>query len=221
MSRTTLSMTDPLYRYYLRYSLREEAILTLLREETAKLPTANMQIAPEEGQFLAFIIRLLGAQKTLDIGTYTGYSALIVAMSMPKEGQVIACDISTEWTEIARKYWQLADQEQKIDLRLAPALTTLENLIKEGEENTFDFIFIDADKKNYIHYYEYSLKLLRPGGVLAADNVLWSGRVADSADNDEGTLGIREFNRKVHEDPRVFITMLPIADGLTLARKKE
>lgn len=219
MTKTTLTMTESIYQYYLANSLREDPTLTKLRKETAKLSSSKMQIAPEQGQFLAFLIKMLNAKKSLDIGVYTGYSSLVVAMAMSEGGKVVGCDINTEWTQIAKKYWKLAGQEKKIELKIAPAVNTLEQLLSDGEENTFDFIFIDADKKNYINYYELSLKLLRPGGVIAVDNVLWGGRVADPHDDDENTLAIREFNDKVFNDPRVFISMIPIADGLTLIIK--
>lgn len=219
MTRTTITMTEPLYQYYLDNSLQEDPILTALRQETAKMSAAKMQIAPEEGQFLAFIVDLLGAKKTLDIGVFTGYSSLVVAMALPDEGKVIACDINNEWTKVAKKYWQLANQEKKIELRIAPALETLESLIKNNESNTFDFVFIDADKKNYSGYYDYALQLLKPGGVIAVDNVLWGGAVIDPNDNDENTLAIREFNTKIYQDSRIKMTMLPIADGLSLIRK--
>ncbi|MBA2655130.1 MAG: class I SAM-dependent methyltransferase [Gammaproteobacteria bacterium] len=218
MTQTTLAMTQTIYQYYIANSLREDPILTQLRKETAKLSSSKMQIAPEEGQLLAFIIQILGATKTLDIGVYTGYSSLVAAMAMP-QGKVISCDINNEWTKIAKKYWQLANQEHKIDLRIAPALETLDNLIKAGQENSFDFIFIDADKKNYDEYYERGLQLLRQGGVMAVDNVLWGGQVADLADNDENTTAIRNLNKKVLQDSRVTMTMIPIADGLTLVTK--
>lgn len=220
MTRTTLAMTEALYQYYLDNSLREDPVLTKLRAETDKLSAAKMQIAPEEGQFLSFIVQLLGAKRTLDIGTFTGYSSLVVAMAMPEAGKVIACDINREWTNIAKKYWQLAGQAQKIELRLNDALNTLEDLIEKGETNSFDFAFIDADKKNYAAYYDLSVELIRPGGVIAIDNVLWDGRVANLFDTDENTQAIRNLNKKVFSDSRVFITMIPIADGLTLVRKK-
>ncbi len=219
MTRQTLAMTEELYDYYLQHSLREPSLLTQLRQETSKLSTSRMQIAPEEGQFMAFIVQLLGAKKTLDIGVYTGYSSLIVALALPDNGQVIACDINTEWTKIAQKYWKLASQEHKINLRLAPALNTLTDLLKNGEENTFDFAFIDADKKSYQDYYELSLALLRQGGVIAIDNVLWGGRLADLSQSDEDTVALRNFNHSLLNDSRVSMTMIPIADGLTLARK--
>jgi predicted O-methyltransferase YrrM len=220
MSRTTLQLTEAVYQYYLANSLHEAAILEQLRADTKKMSTANMQIAPEEGQLLAFIVKLLSAKKTLDIGVFTGYSALVVAMAMSEDGKVIACDINSEWTKIAQKYWVKAGQEHKIELKLAPASETLQGLLAQGEQNSFDFAFIDADKKNYRNYYEYALSLLRSGGVIAVDNVLWSGDVADATKNDEDTIAIREFNKHVHQDTRIVLSMLPIADGLTLAMKR-
>lgn len=219
MSDVTLNLTPKTYEYLLQYSLRESPILKQLREETHQLSTARMQISPEQGQLMAFLVELIGAKKTIDIGTFTGYSALVVALALPKEGRVIACDINIPWTDIAKRYWRLAGMEQKIDLHLAPALETLDQLLQQ-EKNTFDFIFIDADKKNYDVYYEYAIKLLRKNGVIAIDNVLWSGSVADVTVQDQRTCAIRELNAKILQDERVSITMIPISDGLTLARKR-
>lgn len=220
MTRTTLTMNQTLYQYYLQNSLREPPILEQLRLETAKLSAAKMQIAPEQGQFLSFLIKLIGAKKTIDIGVFTGYSSLVVALALPDEGRVIACDTNIEWTKIAKKYWQLAEQDKKIALHLAPAQQTLDHLLQQGEANTFDFIFIDADKQNYDVYYEYSLKLVRPGGIIAIDNVLWGGLVADEANQEESTVAIRLLNQKIHQDDRVILSMLPLADGLTLVIKR-
>jgi predicted O-methyltransferase YrrM len=179
-----------------------------------------MQISPEQGQFMGLLVKLLKAKKTLDIGVFTGYSSLVIALALPEDGKVIACDRDPESTAIARRYWQAAGVEPKIDLRLAPALETLEQLIAEGEAGSVDFAFIDADKRNYSNYYERALTLLRPGGVVAIDNVLWSGSVADPEVTDNRTIAIREFNQKLHQDSRVEISMLPLADGLTLAMKQ-
>ena len=220
MGKKNLGLDSQVYDYLLSVSVREAEILTKLREETNLLPQNVMQISPDQGQFMAFIIQLLGAKKTLDIGVFTGYSSLVVALALPKDGKVIACDIDPKSTEIARRYWHTAGVTDKIDLCIAPALDTLNRLIAEGQTGSFDFAFIDADKKNYPQYYEKSLKLLRPGGVIAVDNVLWSGRVADSEDTDKRTIAIREFNQKLYSDKRVQISMLPIADGLTLAIKQ-
>ena len=220
MSDITLNLTPALYSYLRNNSLREPEILKKLRAETRKTSEPQMQISPEQGQFMGLLIELLGAKKTLDIGTFTGYSALVVALSLPENGKVIACDISTEWTTIAKQYWKAAKVSHKIDLKLTPALETLDKLLAGGEGNTFDFAFIDADKENYLSYYERSLALLRTGGLIAIDNVLWSGRVADPAVEDSVTVSIREFNSKISMDNRVTISMLPVGDGLTLARKK-
>jgi caffeoyl-CoA O-methyltransferase len=220
MSAETINLTPRLYHYLQSVSLREPQVLRELREETQKLSSARMQISPEQGQFMGLLIKLLNAKKALDIGTFTGYSALAVALAMPKEGKVIACDVSKEWTSIAKKFWEKAEVQDKIDLRLAPALDTLDALLKSGEANTFDFAFIDADKKNYYHYYEKALALLRSGGLVAIDNVLWNGKVADSSITDADTCAIRDLNAKLHQDERITISLLPIGDGLTLARKQ-
>jgi predicted O-methyltransferase YrrM len=219
MATKTLGLDERLYQYLLSVSLREPEILTQLRQETARLPAANMQIAPEQGQFLALLVKLLKAKKTLDIGVFTGYSSLVVALALPSDGKVIACDVSEEYTSIARRYWQQAGVIDKIDLRIAPALVTLEQLLAAKEAGTFDFIFIDADKSNYDNYYELALQLVRPGGLIAIDNVLWSGQVADPQVQDNRTNAIRALNEKLHQDQRVTISMLAIADGLTLAMK--
>ncbi|QNP30644.1 class I SAM-dependent methyltransferase [Cylindrospermopsis curvispora] len=219
MTNQTLGLGTDIYNYLLRNSLRELDILSELRRETAKLPMSMMQISPEQGQFMALLIKILGAKKTLDIGVFTGYSSLVVALSLPDDGKIIACDISEEYTSMARIYWQKAGVADKIDLQLAPALETLDKLLAAGEGGTFDFAFIDADKANYENYYERSLELVRPGGLIAVDNVLWSGRVADPEIQDNQTSKIRAFNQKVHQDSRITLSLVPIADGLTLARK--
>ncbi|MCP2730230.1 class I SAM-dependent methyltransferase [Limnofasciculus baicalensis] len=216
----TIGLDNPLYNYLLSISLREPAILQQLRAETARLPAAMMQIAPEQGQFMALLIQLIGAKKTLEIGVFTGYSSLAVALALPGDGKVIACDVSEEYTAVARRYWNLAGVSDKVDLRLAPALETLDKLLAEGEAETFDFAFIDADKENYQGYYERALQLIRPGGLIAIDNVLWGGRVADSQIQDISTRAIRAFNNKLHQDERVTLSLVPIADGLTLALKR-
>ncbi|WP_017654728.1 class I SAM-dependent methyltransferase [Fortiea contorta] len=220
MAKQTLGLTPDLYEYLLSVSLREPEILTQLRQETAQQPMARMQIAPEQGQFLALLVQLMQAKKTLELGVFTGYSALVVALALPSTGKVIACDTSEEWTAIARRYWQQAGVADKIDLHIAPALETLAQLLAGGEAESFDFAFIDADKSNYENYYERSIQLIRPGGLIAIDNVLWSGRVADPQVQDNRTKKIRAFNRKLHQDERVSLSLIPIADGLTLVRKK-
>ncbi len=219
MSNQTLGLSPQLYHYFQSISLRESEILSQLRQETARHPMAMMQIAPEQGQFMAWLVQLMGAKKTLDIGVFTGYSSLVVALALPVEGKIIACDTSEEYTAIARRYWQQAGVSQKIELHLAPALETLDKLIAQGEVESFDFAFIDADKGNYDNYYERALQLVRQGGVIAIDNVLWGGKVADPEEQDNSTQKIREFNEKLHQDSRIFLSLVPIADGLTLALK--
>jgi|SRR6476469_5014846 len=220
MSKQTIGLDNQLYDYLLSASLREPEILRQLRQETANLPNAMMQIAPEQGQFMALLVQLMGATKTLEVGVFTGYSSLSVALALPPEGKIIACDVSEEYTSVARRYWQAAGVADKIDLRLAPAIDTLDRMLAEGQAGTFDFAFIDADKNNYEGYYERSLQLVRPGGLIAIDNVLWSGRVADSQDRDKSTQSIRNLNNKLLHDERVTLSLVPIADGLTLALKR-
>ncbi|MFQ4141266.1 class I SAM-dependent methyltransferase [Chlorogloeopsis sp. ULAP02] len=216
----TLHLPNHLYEYLLSVSLREPELLLQLREETARHPRANMQVAPEQGQFLAFLVKLIGARKTLELGVFTGYSSLSVALALPPDGKILACDISEEFTAIARRYWQKAGVADKIDLRLAPATETLEKLLAESSAETFDFAFIDADKENYYRYYELVLKLIRPGGLIVIDNVLWSGRVTEADIQDLATNAIREFNSKLHQDERIDLSLISVADGLTLARKR-
>ena len=218
MSNKTLCITKELYNYMLSISLREPDVLRELRNETAQDENANMQISPEQGQFMGLLVKLLGAKQTIDLGVYTGYSSLCIGLALPSDGRVIACDINREWTDIARRYWRKAGVEDKIELRLAPAQQTLEDLLEQGVD-IFDFAFIDADKKNYDMYYEYCLQLIRPGGLIAIDNVLWDGAVADAAINDADTVAIRNLNQKIHTDSRVEISLVPIADGLALVRK--
>ena len=220
MANSTLGLEHQLYDYLLSISLREPDILASLREETAKHPMAMMQIAPEQGQFMELMVQLMGATKTLEIGVFTGYSSLCVALALPPNGQIIACDVSEEYTAIARRYWEAAGVANKISLQLGPAINTLDKLIAEGQAGTFDFAFIDADKENYEAYFERSLQLVRNGGLIVIDNVLWSGRVADPQVQDESTVAIRSFNDKLRNDPRVTLSVVPIADGLTLALKR-
>jgi len=219
MSKQTLGLEQNLYDYLLSVSLREPTILTQLRQETAQMPRSIMQISPEQGQFMALLVKLIGAKKTLEVGVFTGYSSLVVALALPADGKIVACDVSEEYTSVARRYWQDAGVADKIDLHIAPALETLDKLLTAGEAVTFDFAFIDADKGNYENYYERSLELIRPGGLIAIDNVLWSGKVADTEIQDNQTNKIRALNRKLHQDSRITLSLVPIADGLTLAMK--
>jgi caffeoyl-CoA O-methyltransferase len=220
MTRQTLPLDDRLYRYLLDVSLREPDVLRRLREETASHPAAEMQIAPEQGQFMALLVRLLGARRTLEVGVFTGYSALAVALALPADGRVVACDVSEEYTAVARRWWREAGVEDRIDLRLGPARDTLRRLAADGQAETFDFAFLDADKEPYAEYYELLLGLLRPGGLLMVDNVLAGGRVADPSATDPGVEGIRALNARLRDDERVDLSLLPVADGLALARKR-
>lgn len=220
MSNRTLNLNDTVYDYLLAHSLRESPLLKQLREETATLEMARMQISPEQGQLLNLLVKLLGARQIIEIGVFTGYSALCMAEALPGDGRLVACDINQEWTDMARRYWQQAGVHKKIELLLAPADKTLQKLIDHGNANSFDFAFIDADKNNYQTYYEQCLKLIRKGGIIAIDNTLWNGDVADPAVNDADTLAIRALNDTLHSDSRVDISLLPIGDGLTLALKR-
>lgn len=220
MSSRTLSVTDDIQRYLLEHSVREPEVLARLRAVTSPMPEAEMQIGPEQGQFMALLARLIGARRCIEVGTFTGYSSLVVALALPEDGRIIACDVSGEWTSIARQFWRAAGVAHKIDLRLQPAARTLQELIAAGGENQFDFAFIDADKTGYTDYYERLLVLLRPGGLLVADNTLWSGRVADPGANDGATVALRDFNDRLHADERIDLSLIPIGDGLTLARKR-
>jgi len=220
MSNKTLNLPNYIHEYLLEYGGTEPAILTRLREETARLPMAGMQIAPEQGRLLDFLVRLCGVRRAVEVGVFTGYSALCQALAMPADGHLIGCDINAEWTSIAQRYWREAGVDDRIELRLGPAMDTLDGLLGELGENSQDFAFIDADKEHYAGYYERCLKLLRPGGVVAVDNVLWSGRVARPDRRDADTEALRAFNTALREDHRVHFVMLPVADGLTLAMKK-
>ena len=220
MSRQTLTLSDALYDYLLGVSLREPPLLASLREETAGLPGAVMQISPEQGQFMAFLAELTGARRVLEVGTFTGYSALVVALALPAEGRIVTCDVDEKMTAIARRYWAEAGVADKIDLRLGPAVETLDGLLADGQEGSFDFAFIDADKGNYGSYYERALALLHQGGLILIDNVLWSGAVADPERQDADTSAIRALNAKLHGDERVSLSLLPVSDGITLARKR-
>ena len=220
MSSRTIVLNDALYEYLLSVSLREPDVLCRLRQETARMPQHNMQISPEQGQFMALLVELTGARKCLEVGTFTGYSALSVALALPEDGRLVACDISEEFTSRAKPYWEEAGVARKIDLRLGPALETLDALIADGESGAFDFAFIDADKVNYQGYFQRALDLIRPGGLILVDNVLWSGAVVDPARDDEDTKAIRDFNEARAGDPRISLSLVPIGDGLTLARKR-
>lgn len=220
MSSRTLSLDDRLTAYLRSVSLREGLVLERLRAETAHLPMAVMQISPEQGQFMALLLQLIGARRCLEIGTFTGYSALVCALALPADGQLVALDISEEWTAIGRRYWHEAGVADRIDLRLGPARESLGRLLDQGGRGSFDFMFIDADKTGYSDYYEQGLELLRPGGLMAFDNVLWGGRVADPANQDADTVAIRRLNAALHVDQRIDLSLVPIGDGLTLVRKR-
>jgi predicted O-methyltransferase YrrM len=220
MSNNTLNLTPEVYDYLQKNSLREVVPLVELRKQTQSMNTGGMQISPEQGQFMQLLVKLIGAKKTLEIGVFTGYSTLSVALALPADGKIVACDINKEWTQIAARFWEMAGVKAKIDLRLAPAQETLAQLIEAGESDTFDFAFIDADKLNYLNYYEFALKLTRPGGLIMIDNVLWDGDVAKAEVNDAATKTLRELNQKIYHDERVMISMLPVGDGVTLALKK-
>lgn len=220
MANKTLFLAEPLYQYLRTISLREPEILKRLREETSRLAMAQMQISPEQGQFMSLLAKLIGATRTLEVGVFTGYSSLCVAMALPRHGKLIACDISKEWTDVARRYWREAGVGAIVELRLAPAMETMDHLLARREKGTLDFIFIDADKENYDGYYERALSLLRPGGLVAIDNVFRGGKVADLSAHDPDTGAIRALNEKIRDDSRVDSSMIPIGDGLTLARKR-
>lgn len=220
MSSRTINLTEPVYAYLLQHGVRESAALAALREETRSLAAAGMQISPEQGAFMALLVRLMGARRTLEVGTFTGYSALAVAEALPPDGRVTACDVSEEWTAIGVAAWRAAGVADRIDLRLAPAIETLDSLLADDAADSYDFMFIDADKSNYDGYYERGLKLVRSGGLIAVDNVLWGGSVANAGRDDADTRAIRALNEKIRDDSRVDAVMLPIGDGLTLARRR-
>lgn len=219
MSNRSIGVDDRLYQYILDHSLREPDVMARLRAETAAHPHAVMQISPEQGQFMQMLVKLMGAKNCIEIGTFTGYSALAVAMALPKKGKLVACDISAEYPEIGKPYWKEAGVHKKIDLRIGPATKTLKKMIKKGESGKYDFAFIDADKTGYADYYEGCLKLLRKGGLMAVDNVLWSGSVANPRTRAKDTLALKAFNKMVLADDRIELSMLPVGDGLTLVRK--
>lgn len=220
MSSHILQLTPALIDYLQTNSVFEPPLLKALREETAAtLEAAPMQISPEQGQFFRFLLETMCAKNVLEIGTFTGYSAICMALAIPDDGHVTCCDASFDWTRMAIKYWKKMKLDKKITLRLAPAIKTLQSLIENNLQNTYDFAFIDADKPNYPHYYEYCLQLVRPGGVIAIDNVLWNGEVINTKNQNENTIAIRALNKKIAQDNRVTICMLPMGDGLTLAKK--
>ncbi|MGI0494385.1 class I SAM-dependent methyltransferase [Alkalinema pantanalense CENA528] len=220
MFKNALGLQESLYEYILAHSLQEPEVLMQLRQETANHPQARMQISPEQGQLMSLLVQLMGAKRAIEIGVFTGYSSLVVALALPPEGKLIACDVSEDYTAIARRYWATAGVADKIDLRIAPAVETLDQLLAEGHAESFDFAFIDADKGNYQNYYDRVVQLVRSGGLIAVDNVLWSGRVADAKSTDKIVQTIRSFNQRVAQDDRVQVSILPIGDGLTLALKR-
>ena len=219
MRRKSIGLGDELYDHVLATYLRDDELLKQLREETANLEFGRMQIAPDQGQFMAMLVRMLGARQALEIGVFTGYSSLCVARALGQGGNLIACDVSEEWTAVARRYWAEAGVAERIDLRLAPATETLDRLIAEGRSGAFDFAFIDADKLNYDAYYERCLTLVRAGGLIVVDNVLWGGSIIDPEDVSADTEAIRALNAKIGKDQRVQAVLLSIGDGLTLALK--
>jgi predicted O-methyltransferase YrrM len=220
MSNRSIVLTDSLYEYMTGVSLRESPLLLALREETSELTQRAMQISPEQGQFMALLARATGARRCLEVGVFTGYSSLVTALALPDDGSIVACDVSEEWTAVARRYWREAGVAHKIELRLAPATETLDDLLAQGRADTFDFAFIDADKTSYLAYYERTLALLRTGGLALVDNTLWSGRVADPEVADADTVALRHFNEILHRDERVDLSLLPMGDGLTVLRKR-
>ena len=219
MTRKNINLTDAIYDYLLAVSLQETAIQRELRDYTATHKLAMMQIAPDQGQFMALLVRLMQARNIIEIGVFTGYSTLCMALALPAGGRIVACDINKEYTDVARQYWHKAGVAEKIELILAPAVRTLDGLIRKGQQEQYDFVFIDADKPEYPDYYERVLQLLRPGGLIMIDNVLWYGKPANPAETDKDTVAIREFNRQLFRDRRVALSMLAIADGVTLALK--
>jgi len=220
MSDASIGLSDELHDYLLSITLRESDAMARLREDTAEHPKSNMQIAPEQGQFLQFLVQLIGARQTLEIGVFTGYSALAVAEVLPPNGEIVACDVSEEYTQVARRHWARAGVDDTIDLRLAPAAETLDALLADGRAGSFDFSFIDADKDQYDTYYEQSLELLRPGGVIALDNMFRGGAVTDPDPDDDSIRATRRLNEKLHADERIELSVLPLADGVTLAMKR-
>lgn len=220
MSARTIGFSDELHNYLLSVTLRDQEIFRRLREETARHEAGGMQISPEQGQFMQLLVKLIGAKRALEVGVFTGYSSLNVALALPPDGELVACDVSDEYTAVARRYWQEAGVAGKITLHLGPAVATLQRFLEKGQQNSFDFVFIDADKENYDTYYEQALQLVRPGGLIAIDNVLWGGRLMNEPIQDESGRRIAALNKKIHTDERVDLSLVPIGDGLTLARKR-
>lgn len=220
MANKTIGISDELAAYVVQVGTREPEVLVRLREETAAIPQHGMQIAPEEGAFLAMLVELTGARRCIEIGTFTGYSSTAVALALPEDGRLICCDVSEEWTSLARKYWGEAEVAGKIDLRIAPAAETLDQLLADGEEGAYDFAFIDADKTGYDGYYERLLRLVRSGGLIAIDNTLWGGSVLDQDSEDEDARAIQTLNTKLAGDSRITLCLLPVADGVTLVRRR-
>jgi len=219
MANKTLDLNDDLYQYLLRVGVREPQVLMQLREATELEDMSVMRSAPEQGQFMALLLKLMEARRVLEIGTYTGYATLWMALALPREGEVVTCDTSARWTFVAHRFWEQAGMQDRIHLHLRPALETLDELLEGGAASSFDFAFIDADKENYTAYFEACLQLVRPGGLIAVDNTLWSGSVIDGSNHEASTEAIRAFNERLHNDPRIELAMLPVADGLTLAMK--
>ena len=220
MTDRRLQITDEIHRYLVDHSVREPDVLARLRAATASLPQAGMQIGPEQGQLMALLAKLVGAKRCIEVGVFTGYSSLAVALALPEDGRILACDVSEQWTAIARRFWREARVEHKIELKLQPAVRTLEESLAAGEAGRYDFAFVDADKPAYDSYYELLLQLLRPGGLMALDNTLWSGAVLDPNEREPNTVALRALNDKLHRDERIDLSLLPVGDGLTLARKR-
>ena len=218
MSNRTLTLDDRTYEYLLAHSLREDPRLAALRAETASHPKVNMQIAPEQGQFMQMLARLSGARRAIEVGVFTGYSSLAVMLAMPRDARLLALDVSEEYTAVARRHWQAAGVADRIELVIAPARDTLDARLARGEAGQYDFAFIDADKTGYLAYYERLMKLVGPGGLIVVDNTLWSGEVANPENREADTVALREFNDTLHRDPRIDLALLPVGDGLTLAR---
>jgi predicted O-methyltransferase YrrM len=220
MANQTIGLSDDLAAYVVRVGTREPEVLARLREETAALPQHGMQIAPEEGAFLAFLVELMQARRCIEVGTFTGYSSIAIALALPDDGRLVCCDVSEDWTSLARTYWDEAGVAAKIDLRVAPATETLDQLLEDGQEATYDFAFIDADKTGYDGYYERLLRLVRPGGLIALDNTLWGGEVLDEGTDDADNRALQALNAKLAGDERITLCLLPVADGVTLARRR-